>query len=71
MSERTPTPQVEHLPDIVWPDALNTWAAHLHNADPLTVAHIASDVEYLPPSPVVAWMRAAVDAEIANRQVTA
>jgi hypothetical protein len=67
MSERTLAPHVEQMPDIVWA-GFTAWADHLHDADPLQLAHVAADVEYLPPSPVADRMRAEVDAEQQLRQ---
>lgn len=46
---------------------LATFAAGLKTADRLTLAHEAERVEYLQASPLVARMRAAVDAEKAKR----
>lgn len=56
--------------DAFWVHALDTWTEHLHAADKIQLAHIASDAEYLPPSPVADRMRAEVDAEQKSRAVT-
>lgn len=69
-TEQPTAPAVEHMPDVIWA-GFTAWADHLHDADPLQLAHVAADAEYLPPSPVADRMRAEVDAELHARQVTA
>lgn len=61
------TPAPVTIPDVIWPDALNTWAAHLHGVDPVNLQHVAADAEYLPPSPVADAMRKAVEHELIER----
>lgn len=63
----TTTPTLQAIPDVIWPDALNTWAAHLHATDPVNLQHVAADAEYLPPPPVADAMRKAVEDELIER----
>jgi hypothetical protein len=63
-------PQILPMPDVIW-TGFTAWTAHLHDAEPVNFGHTAADAEYLPPSPVADRMRAAVNAELDLRQVTA
>jgi hypothetical protein len=46
---------------------LDVWEASLHHMDAVELDHEAQRVEAFPPSPAIARMRAAIDAERAAR----
>lgn len=70
MRSTSTTPAVRAPGDLVW-TLLPAWAAHLHDADPVTFQHMAADAEYPPRSPLADRMRSWVDAEQQLRTVTA